>query len=115
MSRNVTSAERYAEVVEQMAARYPDVIAESGKKRAFGSSGQMKIKGKIFAFLFNDSLIIKVPRERVSEIITIGIGESFTSGQNRIMKEWVSVKLEHGQNWLLYVEEAKAFVESIHR
>jgi len=70
------------------------------------SNDVLKIDGKIFAFLTEAGLVVKVPSVRVAQLIDAG-GEPFHSGGRR-MKEWVAVA-DQGQ-WHDLMAEAMAFV-----
>lgn len=77
--------------------------------RGFGSSG-LKIEGKIFAMVSKGELVVKLPRQRVDELIAAGKGTRFDPGHGRVMKEWVSVGPDEGRSWPELAEEARAFV-----
>ena len=73
-----------------------------------------KIGGKAFVGLYKDSLVVKIGRERVEEMLKVKTGRQFDpSGMGRPMKEWVMVKEPESvaaKKWLALAEEAKAFV-----
>jgi hypothetical protein len=53
---------------------------------------------------------VKLPRDRVEELTTAGVGHPFEPGTGRVMKEWLSVPTAAGRRWKGLVEEALAFV-----
>ena len=83
----------------------PDVT--SG--RMFGSSG-LKVGGKVFAMCVKGDLFVKLPKERVGELIAAGRGAPFDPGHGRLMKEWVAVGAAHAGSWLELAREAKGYV-----
>ncbi len=80
-------------------------------KRTFGSSA-LKINGSIFAMLSEGALVVKLPGERVAELIDTGTGEPFDGGKGRPMKEWLAVSALDSQVWSSLAREACGFVSS---
>jgi hypothetical protein len=81
-------------------------VAYGGK--GFGSTA-LKLDGKIFALLSSKGrFVVKLPRERVDELVGRGQGQYFDPGKGRLMKEWLAVG---GQSisWLELAREAYAF------
>jgi hypothetical protein len=76
--------------------------------KMFASNG-LKVGGKIFAMLVKGRLVVKLPRERVSQLIEAGTGEPFDPGHGRLMKEWVAVA-PGAAPWLDLAREARRFV-----
>jgi hypothetical protein len=61
-------------------------------KKGFGS-GALKLNGKIFAMMSSKGqFVVKLPKERVDELVASGQGEYFDPGHGRLMKEWVVIK-----------------------
>jgi hypothetical protein len=101
-----TADQRYSEIVEEFLGR-PGVSREG---RGFGSSA-LKIHGKIFAMLSSSgSFVVKLPRQRVAELVAAGHGTPFETRPGRVMKEWLDLNAESGQDWASLAEEALAFV-----
>ncbi len=90
------------------------VQAFSGERRvAYGGKGfgstALKLDGKIFAMLSSKgSFVVKLPRDRVDELVGRGQGHYFDPGHGRLMKEWLAVG---GQSisWLELAREAYGF------
>jgi hypothetical protein len=61
-------------------------VTHGGK--GFGSLG-LKVNGKLFAMPVRGTLVLKLPRARVDELVAAGEGERFDPGHGRLMKEWV--------------------------
>ena len=76
----------------------------------FGRSEGLRIDRKIYAMLVNGELVVKLPKERVDELVGGGVGHRFEPGTGRVMKEWLSVPTGASRRWRGLVEEAKAFV-----
>jgi hypothetical protein len=75
----------------------------------FGASG-LKVGGKLFAMLSDGELVVKLPRQRVDELVTAGTGTRFDPGHGRVMKEWVTIAPTHGAEWDALADEALRFV-----
>ncbi len=56
-----------------------------------------------------DGLVVKLPRERVSEIIAAGDGESFAPA-GKVFAEWLAVTAIDGARWRALLHEGIAFV-----
>jgi TfoX/Sxy family transcriptional regulator of competence genes len=76
---------------------------------AFGASG-LKVGGKLFAMVSKGALVVKLPRQRVDELVASGTGERFDPGHGRVMKEWVTIAPSHGRRWSRLAEEARQYV-----
>jgi len=79
--------------------------------RSLGNDVLM-VKGKIFAFRKDERLVVKLPEERVSALISGGAGVPFRTGQ-RTMREWVALDRPSrgaAAAWRAYADEARAFV-----
>jgi len=77
--------------------------------RMFGADG-LKAGGKVFAMLVKGHLVLKLPGQRVEALVAAGVGERFDPGHGRILKEWIAIEPESGQDWLSLATEAKDFV-----
>ena len=78
--------------------------------RMFSSNSVLNVNGKIFAMLTKGNLVVKLPRDRVAEMVSRGHGTHFDPGHGRLMKEWVVVgpgKL----NWIDLARDAHRFVK----
>jgi hypothetical protein len=96
---------------EQIVSRFRDdpAVAPPGEGGKFGASG-LKVDNKLFAMVSKGELVVKLPRERVDELIAAGTGTRFDPGHGRLMKEWISIAPEHGRSWSKLADEALAFV-----
>jgi hypothetical protein len=99
------------ELFEQLVARFDsdsDVTPPAGGT-GFGASG-LKVSGKLFAMLNAGELVVKLPRDRVDELIAAGTGTRFDPGHGRLMKEWVTIGAGRGDEWPALADEARLFV-----
>ena len=99
---------KYAELVRQMAAHGAAQVTEG---TGFGSSGQLKVGGRIFAMLVRGELVLKLPRARVDELVDSGHGTRFDAGKGTPMREWFVLSPASSKRWLPLAQEAMAFVK----
>jgi hypothetical protein len=107
----MTTAQEHFDAIVADQLSYPGVATG----RMFSAHG-IKINGKFFAFLMrSESLVVKVPAERVNELVTSGRAVHFEPGPGRPMREWASLAYtdEEDPAWEPLVDEARAFVQSI--
>jgi hypothetical protein len=62
----------------------------SPTRQRFGSNA-LKVNEKIFAMMSQGTLVVKLPRARVDELVEAGSGTRFDPGHGRLMKEWLAV------------------------
>lgn len=77
----------------------------------FGSDG-LKVGTKFFASLSSEHFVVKLPRERVDELVEAGEGVRFDPGSGRPMKEWVALEPKTGKQCEGFLREAHAFVSA---
>jgi hypothetical protein len=97
---------------DQLIARFsadPAVTPPSAKDGKFGASG-LKVDGRLFAMLSKGELVLKLPKERVDELIGSRAGKRFDPGHGRLMKEWVTIGPAKSRSWPKLAEEARQFV-----
>jgi hypothetical protein len=70
----------------------------------------LKIQDKVFAMLVKGDLVVKLPRERVEQMVSSSSGRRFDPGHGRLMREWVAIPLGLKASWPRLVREAKDFV-----
>ena len=103
----MTPEQRYADLVAKFADRR-DVTSVHGK--GFGSSGQLKVDSHIFAMLVGGELVMKLPRERVEELVKSGDGRYFDAGKGKPMREWFVLSAASKKQWLPLAKQAMDFV-----
>jgi hypothetical protein len=80
----------------------------SPTRQRFGSNA-LKVNEKIFAMMAQGTLVVKLPRTRVDELVEAGSGTRFDPGHGRLMKEWLAVSAPTTL-WAPLVREAHDFV-----
>lgn len=73
------------------------------------SATALKVNGKIFAMSPRGRFVVKLPKNRVDELVERGFGQRFGPGK-RVMKEWVVLDAEC--DCIALAREAYAFVKS---
>jgi hypothetical protein len=96
-------------MVQKMAGRSGVMHITEGK--GFGSSGQLKVHGRIFAMLVRKELVLKLPRTRVDQLVESGEGTRFDAGKGKPMREWFVLSPTSKRAWLPLAEEALSFVQ----
>ncbi len=105
----MTLEDTFAAVASALADRPGVRLPDAGAPRRFGSTS-LTVDGRIFAMLVGGRLVVKLPRGRVGSLLEEGLGDPFTSGTGRPMREWVAVRGEDEETWLALATEALAFV-----
>jgi hypothetical protein len=111
--RALTPAERFDGLVGELLDR-PGVSYgrdEPGTANRFGSNA-LKVGDKIFVMLVRDSLVLKLPRKRVDELVASGDGTRFDPRGGRPMTEWLVLDPASRQGWLPLAAEAMQYVGS---
>ena len=85
------------------------VIPPTTKAGKFGSAA-LKVNGKIFAFLSQGDLVVKLPRDRVAELVDAGTGKPYDARRGKVMKEWVAIAPAQSRRWSRLAAEACDFV-----
>ncbi len=102
----VSAEEMFWELADELAAEDPR-IAEGTIM-----NGRCLRLGKEFLALVDhkgSGLVVKLPRERVAELIETGRGQSFAPA-TRIFKEWLSVPKPDRRRWRALLREGVEFV-----
>ena len=100
---------RYAQLVRAFATERGVTSISEG--RGFGSSGQLKVQGRIFAMLVRDELVVKLPRARVDELVALREGVRFDAGKGTPMREWFVLSPTSNKGWAPLAREAYDFVK----
>ena len=95
----------------RLAARFAADAQVSTGGKGFGARA-LKVDGKIFALMSSKhEFVVKLPRERVAELVSAGRGSYFDAGKGKPMKEWLAVDLPPAR-WFVLAREARLFVSS---
>jgi hypothetical protein len=100
-------AQQQFDAISDALRRREGVTVGSGR-RGFGSD-VLLVHGRIFAMVTRGSLVLKLPRGRVEELLASGKGMAFDAGKGRPMKEWVVVAPDNAR-WMALAEDALEFV-----
>jgi hypothetical protein len=104
---------------DQLEARYEDLVAdlvgEPGVTPPHGGGfgrSAVRLNGKIFVMFVRGQLVLKLPEERVDELIAAGYGSRFDANKGTPMREWLSLDRASDQPWLPLAREALEFARS---
>ena len=103
----MTPEERFSALAESF-ANTPHVTLP-GEGRGFGSAA-LRTHGKIFAMLVRGALVVKLPKQRVDELVRASEGTSFDANKGKPMKEWLSLDPQSKLPWASLSREALDFV-----
>ncbi len=56
-----------------------------------------------------DTLVVKLPKDRVADLVARKVGAAFDPGHGRVMKEWLAIASPKA-SWVDLAKEAHAFV-----
>jgi len=108
MTTESDAEQAFQKLVKTLTRGDASIQAPEPSRRAFGSNA-LKVDGKIFAMMVRGSLVLKLPKARVEELINAGIGGPFDAGKGKPMKEWVTI-LAMPAKWAALAREARRFV-----
>ena len=73
----------------------------------------LKIRKKMFVMLNKGRLIVKLPKERVTQLLNSREGQPYDPGNGKIMKEWIIIPVEFCNKWIEIAAEGKEFALSL--
>ncbi len=97
---------------ERLARRFisePTVSQGTG----FGSMPGLRVQRRIFAMLAGDALVVKLPKDRVDQLVAAGVAARFDPGHGRVMKEWVTVPTDQADDWDQLAADALGYVSGL--
>ncbi|MFE2325264.1 hypothetical protein ACFXD5_15315 [Streptomyces sp. NPDC059385] len=97
--------ELFEEAVAALSAEYPG----DERGRMLRSLG-VKTGGKFYAFSTEEDVVVKLPAERVAELVGAGVGAPCETRPGHPMREWVRLVPADADACLAYLREARAFV-----
>ncbi len=99
---------RYEDLIDDLMGE-PGVTPPGGG--GFGRSA-CRFNGKIFVMFVRGRLVLKLPEDRVDDMITAGHGVRFDANKGTPMREWLSLDPASDQPWLPLAKEALSFARS---
>lgn len=91
-----------------------DLLGERGVTPPRGGSGfgrtALRVDGRFFAMLARGSLVVKLPKARVDDLVEAGEGTRFGADTGRPRKEWLSLGPSSQLDWTTLAREALEFV-----
>jgi small ligand-binding sensory domain FIST len=107
----VDAQARFDALVEQLSGVPGVQLPDSSGGRRFGAD-TLRWDGTIVAMLVEGAVVVKLPGDRVVELITSGCGRPWDTGQGRRMRQWVTVVAEDPAITLQIGHEALAFARA---
>ena len=104
--------DRYQDLVDELIGA--DGVTPPRGGSGFGRSA-LRFQGKIFAMFVRGRLVLKLPAERVEELIAAGEGVHFDANKGTPMREWLSLDADSARPWLALATEALEFVRNSRR
>ncbi len=94
---------------EKVAADYTD-DPHVKRGRMFSSENVLSVNGKIFTMLNKGRFVLKLPKERVDQLVSQRMGVNWGPGPGRLMKEWIAIESPK-PSWVELAREAYEFVK----
>ena len=107
-----TPRQRYEDLVDELTASQGVEPPQGGS--GFGR-GALRYRRKIFAMFVRGQLVLKLPRQRVDELVADGHGARFDANKGTPMKEWFALAPTSALPWLPLAREALAFARAAAR
>ena len=99
--------ERFEDLVDEMLGT--EGVSPPRRGSGFGRSA-LRVDNRIFAMFVRGRLVLKLPRQRVDELVDNGHGVRFDANKGTPMKEWLSLDERSPLAWPKLAREALAFV-----
>ena len=104
--------DRYQDLVDELVGA--DGVTPPRGGSGFGRSA-LRFQAKIFAMFVRGRLVVKLPAERVEELIAGGEGVHFDANKGIPMREWLSLDPDSARPWLALATEALDFARRSQR
>ena len=104
--------DRYQDLVDELIGA--DGVTPPRGGSGFGRSA-LRFENKIFAMFVRGRLVVKLPAERVEELIAAGEGVHFDANKGTPMREWLSLDPDSARPWLPLATEALDFARKSQR
>jgi TfoX/Sxy family transcriptional regulator of competence genes len=89
-------------------------LPEEAGRRRFGAD-TLRLDGTIVAMLVDGAVVLKLPGDRVAELIESGCGAPWDAGPGRRMRQWVTVADDDPATTLTLGREALEFARARRR
>jgi hypothetical protein len=88
------------------------LLEKSVEKSTMMKTTCLRYKGSFVTMFFDkeNSLIVKLPEDRVQELIRQGVGNEFNFTKKKF-KEWILIPLEHQNQYKKLITEAISFAK----
>jgi hypothetical protein len=104
--------DRYEDLVDELVGT--DGVTPPRGGSGFGRSA-LRFQNKIFAMFVRGRLVVKLPAERIEELIAAGEGVHFDANKGTPMREWLSLDPDSARPWLALATEALDFARKSQR
>ncbi|HEY3906348.1 MAG TPA: hypothetical protein VGM14_20730 [Streptosporangiaceae bacterium] len=101
--------QRYEDLIDALVGA-PGVTPPD-RKSGFGRSA-VRFDRKIFVMFVRGRLVLKLPEQRVSELVADGHGVPFDANKGVAYREWFSLNPHDDQDWLKLATEALEFARA---
>jgi hypothetical protein len=108
----MTAEERYEDLV--VAFNDTEGVTPPTRTSGFGRAA-LRYRGKIFAMFVRGQLVVKLPKNRVTELVETGRGARFDANKGTPMREWFALEQHDDLDdalWLELATEALEFARS---
>jgi hypothetical protein len=101
--------ERYDDLVDDLVG--VDGVTPPPGGSGFGRSA-LRYRGKIFVMFVRGRLVLKLPADRVADLVASGVGVHFDANKGTPMKEWLSLDPGSDLDWLTLATEGLDFARA---
>lgn len=105
-ARAAQPEDRFQDLVDELVGT--DGVTPPRGGAGFGRSG-LRFQNRIFAMFVRGRLVLKLPADRVGELVAAGEGVHFDANKGTPMKEWFSLDPQSSLAWLPLAREALEF------
>ena len=104
----MSASELFWQLAAELQAENPDLVEGTIMKGRC-----LRVRGEFVALVdYKDAgLVVKLSRERVTELITGGVGQPFAPA-NKVFREWVSLPVVDREQWLAALREGVAYASN---
>jgi hypothetical protein len=103
---------------ERFDALASDLAGVPGVTPPRGGSGfgrnALRFENRIFAMFVRGRLVLKLPRQRVDDLVEAGEGARFDANKGTPMKEWLRLDADSALSWHELALEALDFARASH-